>query len=67
MCKFFDEIWSCDVLHLNDFGPEISRSCRYGLVVIDKFSMFRLTCALKNKMIKEKRNLRKTFSINPKE
>ena len=44
-----DEVWSLDILDLKDYGPENNRGYRYVLVVIDNFSKFGWTTALKNK------------------
>ena len=43
------DIWSLDILDLKDYGPENNRGYRYVLVVIDAFSNFAGTVALKNK------------------
>ena len=45
----FDDIWSLDVLDLNDNGPENNRGFEYVLVVIDNFSKFGWTVPRKNK------------------
>ena len=44
-----DDIWSLDILDLKDYGPENNRGYRYVLVIIDNFSKFGWTIALKNK------------------
>ena len=44
-----DDIWSLDILDLNDYGPENNRKYRYVLVVMDNFSKFGWTVSLKNK------------------
>ena len=44
-----DDIWSLDILDLQDYGPENNRGYRYVLVVIDNFSKFGWTTPLKNK------------------
>ena len=44
-----DDIWSLDILDLNDYGPKNNRGYRYVLVVIDNFSKFGWTIPLKNK------------------
>ena len=44
-----DDIWSLDILDRKDYGPENNRGYRYVLVVIDNFSKFGWTTALKNK------------------
>ena len=46
---FIDDIWSLDILDLKDCGLENNRGYRYVLVVIDNFSKFGWTIALKNK------------------
>ena len=43
-----DDIWSLDILDLNDYGPENNRGYRYVLVAIDNFSKFGWTIPLKN-------------------
>ena len=44
-----DEIWSLDILDLKNYGAENNRGYRYVLVIIDTFSKFGWTVALKNK------------------
>ena len=44
-----DDIWSLDILDLNDNGPKNNRGYRYVLVVIDNFSKYGWTVPLKNK------------------
>ena len=44
-----DDVWSLDILDLNDYGPENNRGYRYVLVTIDSFSKFGWTIPLKNK------------------
>ena len=44
-----DDIWSLDILDLEDYGPENNRGYRYVLVTIDNFSKFGWTIPLKNK------------------
>ena len=46
---YIDDIWSLDILDLNDYGPENNRGYRYVLVTIDNFSKFVWTIPLKNK------------------
>ena len=46
---YIDEIWSLDILDLNDYGPENNKSYRYVLVIIRNFSEFGWTIPLKNK------------------
>ena len=46
---FIDDIWSLDILDLEDYGPEKNRGYRYALVTIDNFSKFGWTIPLKNK------------------
>ena len=43
-----DDIWSLDILNLNDYGFEDIRGYRYVLVVFDNFSKFGWTVPLKN-------------------
>ena len=44
-----DDIWSLDILDLEDYGPENNRGHRYVLVIINNFSKFGGTVPLKNK------------------
>ena len=44
-----DDIWSLDILDLEDYGPENNRGYRYVLVIKDNFSKFGWTVPLKNK------------------
>ena len=44
-----DDVWSLDILDLNDYGPENNGGYRYVLVTIDSFSKFGWTIPLKNK------------------
>ena len=44
-----DDIWSLDILDLEDYGSEKNRGCRYVLVNIDNFSKYAWTVPLKNK------------------
>ena len=44
-----DDIWSLDILNLNDYGPKNNRGYRHVLVTIDNFSKFGFTIPLKNK------------------
>ena len=44
-----DDIWSPDILDLKDYGLENNRGYRYVLVVIDNFSKYGWTTALKKK------------------
>ena len=46
---YIDDIWSLDILDLNDYGSKNNRGYRYVLVVIDNFSKFGWTTPLKNK------------------
>ena len=46
-----DDIWSLDILDLKDYGSENNRGNRYILVVIDNFSKFGWTVALKNENV----------------
>ena len=47
--KSIDDIWSSDLLDMNDYGPKNNRGYRYILVVIDNFSKYGWTIPLKNK------------------
>ena len=44
-----DDIWKLDTLEPKDYGPENNRGYIYVLVIIDNFSKFGWTVALKNK------------------
>ena len=44
-----DDVWSLDILDLKDYGPKNNKGYGYVLVVIDNFSKFGWTSALKNK------------------
>ena len=44
-----DDIWSLDILHIKDYGPEKNRGYRQILVAIENFSKFGWTISLKNK------------------
>ena len=46
---YIDDIWSLDILDLNDYGPKNNRGYRYVLVIIDNFSKYGFTIPLKNK------------------
>ena len=46
---YIDDVWSLDILDLKDYGPKNNRGYRYVLVIIDNFSKFGWTVALKNK------------------
>ena len=46
--NFFD-IWSVDILDIQNYGPESNVGYRYVLVVIDNFSKFGWATPLKNK------------------
>ena len=47
--KSIDDIWSSDLLDMNDYGLKNNRGYRYILIVIDIFSKFGWTILLKNK------------------
>ena len=49
MIKSIDDTWSSDLLDMNDYGPKNNRGYRFILVVVDNFSKFGWTVALKNK------------------
>ena len=44
-----DDIWSSDILAIEDYGPKIYRGYRHVLVVVDNFSKFAWTIILKKK------------------
>ena len=44
-----DDVWSLDILHLKNYGPENNRNYTYVLVVIDNFSKFGWTKPPENK------------------
>ena len=52
--KSFDDTWSSDLLHMNDYGIENNKGYRYTLVVIDNFSDFGWTKPVKNKYAQSK-------------
>ena len=45
-----DDIWSLDILDLNDYGPENNRGYRYVLVIINIFSNFGWTVFVRIKI-----------------
>ena len=47
--KSIDDIWSSDLLDMNDYGPRNNKGYRYILVFLDNFSKFGWTIPLKNK------------------
>ena len=47
--NYIDDVWSLDILDLNDYGPENNRGYRYISVIIDNFSKFGWTVPLKVK------------------
>ena len=51
-----DEIWSSNILELNEYNPENNRGYRYVLVTINTFSKFDWTVPLKNKIAQTKTN-----------
>ena len=53
---YIDDIWSLDILDLNDYGPKNNRGYRYVLVIIDNFSKFGWTIPLKNKNAQTKKD-----------
>ena len=61
-----DEIWSLDILDLNDYGPENNRGYRYVLVIVDNFSKFGFTIPLKYKNAQTIKNSFENISINSK-
>ena len=46
---YSDEIWSSDILDINNYGNENNRGHIFVLVVVDTFSNFRWTVPLKNR------------------
>ena len=62
-----DDIWSLDILDLKDYGPENNRGYRYVLVVIDNFSKFGWTVALKNKNAQTIKNSFENILISSKD
>ena len=44
-----EDTWSLDILDLKDYGPENNGGYRYVLVIMDNFSKFGWTVALKSK------------------
>ena len=59
-----DDIWSLDILDLEDYGPENNRRYRYVLVIIDNFSKIGWTVPLKNESAQTITNSFKIFSIS---
>ena len=59
---YIDDIWSLDILDLNDYGPKNNRGYRYVLVTIDNFSKFGWTTPLKNKNAQLIKNFRKYYN-----
>ena len=51
-----EDIWGLDLLDLKDYCPEKSGNYRYNLLVIDKFSQFGRTIALKKKNAQTMKN-----------
>ena len=47
-----DDIWSLDILHLRDYGPENNGGYRYVVVIIENFNKFGCTAPLKVKNAK---------------
>ena len=58
---YIDEIWSVDILDLNDYGPKNNRGYRHVLVIIDNFSKFGWTVPIKNKNAQTEKTLSKIF------
>ena len=61
-----DDIWSLDILDLKDYGPENNRGYRYVLVIIDNFSKFGWTVALKYKNAQTIKDSFENFLISSK-
>ena len=61
-----DDIWSLDKLDLESVPSENNRKHRYVSIVIDNFSNFGRTLALKNKNSQTKKILLKSFFITSK-
>ena len=61
-----DDIWSLDILDLEDYGPGNNRGYRYVLVVIDNFSKFGWTVPLKNKNAQTIKDSLENIIINSK-
>ena len=58
-----DDIWSLDIVNLNDYGPKSLRGFKYVSVVIDTFSKFGWTVSLKNKVAQTITNSFQNFHI----
>ena len=56
-----EDIWSLDLLDLNNYGPENIRNYSYVFVVVDNFSIFVWTISLKNK---NSQPIEKSFKFN---
>ena len=61
-----DDIWSLDILDLEDYGPENNRGYRYVLVVIDNVSKFAWPVPLKIKNAQIIKDSYENFLINSK-
>ena len=55
-----DDIWSLDLLDLEDYGSKNNRGYRYVLVIIDNFSNFGWTVPIK---IKNAQTIKESFEI----
>ena len=61
-----DDVWSLDILDLKDYGPENNRNYRYVLVIVDNFSKYGWTIALKNKKAQTIKDSVENILINSK-
>ena len=59
--KSIDDIWSSDLLDMNDYGPENNSGYKYILVATDHFSKFGSTLPLKNKYAQSKTDVFSEF------
>ena len=59
--SYIDDIWSCDILDLKDYGAENIRGYRYVLEVFDSFSKFGRTLLLKKNAQTKKVSLENTL------
>ena len=57
-----DDIWSLDISDLKDYGPKNNTGYRYVLVIIDNFSKFGWTVALKNKKSSNNKRLLRKYN-----
>ena len=59
-----DDIWSSDILDLEDYRPEHKEGYRYISVIIGNFSIFGWTTPLKNKIVQILKDFFEIISIS---